>query len=66
MSQEELATRIVGFAHHCGDAALGPERAARLRGWLDPHGMPTEDGRALIRALRDQDATRSVFRGAAI
>lgn len=32
------------------------------RGWLDAEGAPTESGAEMIRALHDQDGTRSVFR----
>lgn len=35
---------------------------AKKRGWLSEEGAPTEAGAEMIRALHDQDGTRSVFR----
>lgn len=35
---------------------------AQARAWLDGAGRPTEEGLALLRALDEQRATRSVFR----
>jgi hypothetical protein len=66
MSHEEMSSRIVAFARHCGDRAMSPESAARARGWIDARGLPTDDGLYLIAALREQDATRTVFRGAVV
>jgi hypothetical protein len=44
-------------------ARPGEARAfARERGWLTASGEPTEDGADMVRALRDQTGTRSVFR----
>lgn len=54
MSNEELKAHIVTFASQCGNAA-NPTSAARARGWIDEHGRPTHEGRALIDALREQN-----------
>lgn len=62
MSNEDIASRILGFTRHLADAAGRLEQAACGRGWLDAHGCPTEDGRALIEALHLQGATRSAYR----
>jgi len=62
MTEQETAERIIAFAHHCDRADQPAETAARSRGWLDGDGWPTEDGRALVRALDEQAETRSVFR----
>ncbi|MBL4543783.1 MAG: hypothetical protein JKP97_18675 [Rhodobacteraceae bacterium] len=65
MRHDELTSRIIAFARHCGDTTP-PEHAARRRGWIDAQGAPTADGRALLCALREQEATRTVFRGAIV
>lgn len=58
---EEVARRILSVAHHL----VGPdaEGSARVRAWVDERGRPTGDGRALVRALGEQGATRSAVRG---
>jgi hypothetical protein len=60
----EARTRILAFAAHVGrsDREL-PEATARRRNWLSPEGDVTEDGLALVTALEEQSATRTVFRG---
>ncbi|RBI82865.1 hypothetical protein DRV85_17715 [Rhodosalinus halophilus] len=62
MTDDSLASRILAFARHCGEGDGAPGDTARLRGWLDAAGRPTDEGAALIEALESQDATRSVFR----
>ena len=60
--QCDIKDEIVTFARHLGKPDANPERLARARDWLGPDGQPTEDGHALVTALRDQDGTRSTFR----
>jgi hypothetical protein len=62
MTDHTTAERIRAFATHCGRADTAPETTARNRGWLDAEGNPTPEGDHLVRALDEQDATRSVFR----
>ncbi|MBN2906158.1 MAG: hypothetical protein JXJ18_05580 [Rhodobacteraceae bacterium] len=62
MSNDDIVSRILGFTRFLTHAAERLDQAALGRGWLDAHGRPTEDGRALIEALRGQDATRSIYR----
>jgi len=62
MDEHDVAGRILAFAKHCGNAGTAPEDTARDRGWLDGAGAPTQEGHDLLRALDDQDETRSVFR----
>lgn len=62
MSNDDLVSRILGFTHYLSHAAERVEHAALGLGWLDTHGRPTEDGRALIEALATQDAARSAYR----
>jgi hypothetical protein len=60
----EARSRILAFAAHVGRADREPpEATARLRNWLSPEGEVTEDGMALVTALEEQAATRTVFRG---
>jgi hypothetical protein len=64
MPLQELRNRIIGFAAHMGRIGhQSPEAVARGRNWIGANGDVTEDGRALIAALDDQQETRSVFRG---
>lgn len=65
MNNEDIATRILGFAGFLAHAAERAQHAALGRGWLDAHGHPTADGRALIEALYTQETTRSAYRLAA-
>lgn len=62
MTDDETIARIVAFARHCGNEESTPEAVARRRGWLDEAGAPTEEGAALLDALDEQEATRTVFR----
>jgi hypothetical protein len=59
---DPIAARIIAFARHCGAAGTDPDATARRRGWLDGAGRPTDEGHALIEALDEQEATRTVFR----
>jgi hypothetical protein len=61
MSDTDPKLRILSFASHLGPR--DPETAARGRNWIDETGRPTEEGLGLVRALAEQQATRSVFRG---
>lgn len=55
---------ILSFAAHVGRAHMtGAEAVARQRNWLSDAGDVTDDGVDLVRALKDQAATRTVFRG---
>ncbi len=55
---------ILSFAAHVGRGhTTGAETVARQRNWLSDAGDVTEDGNDLVRALNDQTATRTVFRG---
>ncbi|TCP61947.1 hypothetical protein EV663_103133 [Rhodovulum bhavnagarense] len=62
MSNDDIASRILGFTGFLAHAAERVEHAALGLGWLDAHGRPTADGRALIEALYTQETTRSVYR----
>lgn len=64
MINEDSASRIAWFAQHLGRPEASGEEVAVQRGWLDRDGRPTDAGRELLRQLRDQVGTRSVFRGA--
>lgn len=60
-SQDEVLgvlQRITGISDR--DAAMSE---ARSRGWLDAALEPTDEGRDVVVALRDQGQTRSAFRG---
>jgi hypothetical protein len=60
----ERKATILSFAAHVGRASkTGPEEVARRRNWLDGSGAVTAEGDELIRALDEQAATRTVFRG---
>jgi hypothetical protein len=62
--QTDPKETILAFARHVGRAdGTPPEDIARRRNWLGPGGDVTEEGRALLAALGDQDGTRTVFRG---
>ncbi|MEL6830397.1 MAG: hypothetical protein AAFO63_09710 [Pseudomonadota bacterium] len=50
--------RISGISDR--DAALAE---AVERGWLDDASEPTDEGRDVVAALRDQGQTRTAFRG---
>lgn len=50
--------RITGISDR--DAAMSE---ARSRGWLDAESEPTDEGRDVVVALRDQSQTRTAFRG---
>ncbi len=64
MTDATAADQIVAFAAHIGRRdARTPEAIAQRRNWLDAAGNPTPDGLALLSALNEQDATRTVFRG---
>ena len=64
MPLQDLRQRILAFSAHVGQVnRQSPEAVARGRNWLSETGDVTEDGRALIAALEDQQETRSVFRG---
>ncbi|WP_132461439.1 hypothetical protein [Rhodovulum marinum] len=63
LSNEDIASRILGFTRVC--VALAGERleqAALSRGWLDAEGRPTADGHALILALTSRDSAYGVYR----
>jgi hypothetical protein len=45
-----------------GNDNIDPEVFARQRCWLDERGAPTKEGLEMLRALSDQQGTRSVFR----
>ena len=60
----EARALILTFAAHVGRGeATGAETVARRRNWLSPAGDVTEEGAELLRALDEQSATRTVFRG---
>jgi len=63
MTEQDITDRILAFAAHCGQPGRPPRAVAKRRGWISEADTPTEDGRALIAALTDQSATRTVFRG---
>lgn len=64
MTTLEMQREILAFAGHIDrEAAQTPEIVACRRNWLSPEGAVTPDGEALALALRDQFATRTVFRG---
>jgi hypothetical protein len=55
---------ILAFAAHVGRSwHTDPMTVARRRNWIDEDQRPTDEGRALVTALADQSATRTVFRG---
>ncbi len=60
----DVAHKILAVAEHLKDGE--PPRpafdVARERGWIDPEGEPTKDGRDLVAALGEQAGTRTVFR----
>lgn len=55
--------RILSFAGHLDSADRDGASSARARDWIDDAGNPTTEGKLLLRALADQGATRTVFRG---
>mgnify|MGYP005851911719 CR=1 FL=1 len=63
-SDNEIEHRILSLAAHLedGDPSAAALEAARQRGWIDPAGTPTQDGRRLAAALAEQAGTRTVFR----
>lgn len=64
MPLQDLRNRILAFAAHIGRIdRQSPEIVACRRNWITEAGDVTEDGRALIAALDEQQQTRSVFRG---
>ena len=65
MTQQDLTDRILSFAAHCGRQGRSARAVAERRGWIDGAGRPTDEGRALIAALLEQSATRTIFRGVA-
>ncbi|MBK1636898.1 hypothetical protein [Rhodovulum adriaticum] len=62
MSNDDLASRILGFTRFLVHAADRVDHAALGRGWLDHEGQPTQEGRELIEALLGQDTARSAYR----
>lgn len=62
MSYHDATDRILAFAQQCGRPGRTPEAVAETRGWIDGQGAPTDEGHALLRALDEQEATRTVFR----
>ena len=60
--QQDVKSRIVGFARHLDTDDAEPEAAAKDRDWLDAQGRPTEAGHDLVEALIEQDRTRTTFR----
>ena len=62
MTDDNLKAQILAFADHVGNEGHA-EAEAKSRGWLDDDGEPTEEGREVIKALGEQDHTRTVFRG---
>ncbi|SPJ25108.1 hypothetical protein [Palleronia abyssalis] len=54
--------RILQMATHMGSPDTPPEKTARNRGWLDEDGLPTDEGREMLKAMGDQQGTRTVFR----
>jgi hypothetical protein len=54
--------RILAFAQHLDNPATPALDKAVDRGWLSVDGKATGDGRALLRALSQQQGTRSLFR----
>jgi len=63
MTHDDARTKILSFAAHIGRRHTAAEATALRRNWLSPSGDVTPDGTALIEALDDQSATRTVFRG---
>ena len=63
MTKPDTARDILNLASHLDDPDTDAETSARRRAWIDADGVPTEDGERLARAVRDQDQTRTVFRG---
>ncbi|MGF1503277.1 MAG: hypothetical protein ACFBSD_15835 [Paracoccaceae bacterium] len=64
MTDEETAATLSAFARQLEPGSAGERGTdiAKARGWLDPMGRPTAEGRELIDELGGQDRTRSVFR----
>ncbi|MEE4117830.1 MAG: hypothetical protein V2I65_02320 [Paracoccaceae bacterium] len=62
MQQEDPTDKILAFARHVGKEGDAPETVARDRGWIDVEGRPTDDGRALLRALDEQKAQDAIYR----
>lgn len=63
MPQDEIRSKILSFAAHIGNNSTPAETTAQRRNWIRSDGSVTEDGTALVDALDDQSATRTVFRG---
>ncbi|SEM72741.1 hypothetical protein SAMN04488012_10645 [Palleronia salina] len=61
--QTDDMTRLMAFARHVGRPDTDPRDTAMRRGWLTRDGALTEDGRATLKSLAEQDHTRTVFRG---
>ena len=65
MTDAEIRTQILAFSAHLRNKSESDATdPARRHGWLDPSGQPTAEGRKLVKALEEQDGTRSAFRGA--
>jgi hypothetical protein len=63
LTTEEVASRILGFTRCCSAHATDRiDLVALSRGWIDRDGNPTEDGRALIRALMSLDGAYGIYR----
>jgi hypothetical protein len=64
MPDDVISATILGFAHLLAGGRAGETAMsfAVSRAWVDERGRPTEDGRRLVAALRDQRQTRSTFR----
>lgn len=67
MAQSDAASResILSFSHFLGAGRSDDDarKAAEERRWIAPCGAPTDEGRALVRALQSQRGTRTVLRG---
>lgn len=64
LEEQKMTEEILAFAEKLTseEGENSAEAIARRRDWIDPDGRPTDDGRDLLRALRDQEGTRGAFR----
>ncbi|MFO1151671.1 MAG: hypothetical protein U1E62_25130 [Alsobacter sp.] len=67
MNDNPITQLILAFENYISQTGFGLEtlRSAQSRGWLDPEGRPTDEGRRLCAALVSQVETRTAFRNIA-